>query len=175
VGLAVIGLYFLSVKEGFSIEKGDLFEVAGAFFWTFHILCIDHFIKKVDGLKLSLIQTITCSVLSMIVAFIFEEITISSLYQAIIPILYGGICSVGIAYTLQIIGQKHAKPSHAAIILSMEAVFASIGGIIILNENLGVRGYVGCALMFAGMLLSQLSNFGSSSADKKTDKSLDIA
>lgn len=160
--LAVVGLYFLSVTESFTIEKGDLLEVIGAFFWALHILVIDYFTKKVDALKLSFVQTLTCSALSMVVALIFEKITFSGLVQAIIPILYGGICSVGIAYTLQIVSQKHAKPSHAAIILSMEAVFASIGGTIILGENLGLRGYLGCALMLAGMLLSQLRNFTSS-------------
>jgi drug/metabolite transporter (DMT)-like permease len=165
--LAVTGLYFLSVTESFTIGKGDLFEVIGAFFWALHILVIDHFTKKVDALKLSFIQTLTCSALSLIVAFIFETINISSLSQAIIPILYGGICSVGIAYTLQVVAQKHAKPSHAAIILSLEAVFASIGGIIILGENLGLRGYLGCVLMLAGMLLSQISNFTSSKEKKK--------
>lgn len=160
--LAVVGLYFLSVTESFTIEKGDLLEVIGAFFWALHILVIDYFTKKVDALKLSFIQTLTCSALSMVVALIFEKITFLGLVQAIIPILYGGICSVGIAYTLQVVSQKHAKPSHAAIILSMEAVFASIGGTIILGENLGLRGYLGCALMLTGMVLSQLSNFTSS-------------
>lgn len=159
VSCAIVGLYFLSVTESFSISKGDLFEVAGAFFWAFHILLIDYFTKKVDALKLSFVQIITCSILSLIVALIFEQITLSGIYKAIIPILYGGICSVGIAYTLQVVGQKHAKPSHAAIILSLEAVFASIGGIIILSEHLSLRGYIGCALMLTGMLLSQLSTF----------------
>ncbi|WP_291636283.1 DMT family transporter, partial [Clostridium sp.] len=128
VALAVVGLYFLSITENFSISKGDLIELVGAVFWSIHILTIDHFVKKVDALKLSFVQFITCSILSMIVAVIFEKITINGLTQAIIPILYGGICSVGIAYTLQVVGQKHAKPSHAAIILSLEAVFAAIGG-----------------------------------------------
>ena len=158
VSLAIVGLYLLSVTEGFSIAKGDLFEIAGAVFWTIHILLIDHFTKKVNALKLSFVQFITCAVLSMSVALYFEEITIHGLQQALIPILYGGICSVGIAYTLQVIGQKNAKPSHAAIILSMEAVFASIGGVLILSENLGARGYIGCAFMLLGMLLSQLGS-----------------
>lgn len=158
--LAIIGLYFLSVTESFSIAKGDLFEIVGAFLWATHILLIDHFTKKVDALKLSFMQFITCSILSMIVALIFEKITLYGLTQALIPILYGGICSVGVAYTLQVVGQKHAKPSHAAIILSMESVFASIGGLLLLSENLGARGYLGCALMFTGMLLSQIPNFG---------------
>jgi drug/metabolite transporter (DMT)-like permease len=161
VALAVVGLYFLSVTESFSIGKGDLLEVIGAFFWALHILTIDYFTKKVDALKLSFVQIITCSALSMTVAMIFEDITFTGIYEALIPLLYGGICSVGIAYTLQVVGQKHAKPSHAAIILSLEAVFASIGGIIILNESLGLRGYIGCTLMLTGMLLSQFSTIRS--------------
>jgi drug/metabolite transporter (DMT)-like permease len=161
VALAVVGLYFLSVTESFSIGKGDLLEVIGAFFWALHILTIDYFTKKVDALKLSFVQIITCSILSMTVAMFFEDITLSGIYEALIPLLYGGICSVGIAYTLQVVGQKHAKPSHAAIILSLEAVFASIGGIIILNESLGLRGYIGCMLMLTGMLLSQFSTIKS--------------
>ena len=159
VALAIIGLYFLSVTESFSISRGDLLELCGAFFWAFHILSIDYFIKKIDALKLSFVQTVTCSILSLITAVFFETITLAGINEAIIPILYGGICSVGIAYTLQVVAQKHAKPSHAAIILSLEAVFASIGGILLLNESLGFRGYIGCALMLTGLLLSQLSNF----------------
>lgn len=160
VVLAVVGLYFLSVNEDFSIAKGDFLEIIGAFFWASHILVIDYFTKKVDALELSFVQFAACSVLSMGVALIFEDIAISGLSQALIPILYGGLFSVGIAYTLQVVAQKHAKPSHAAIILSMETVFAAIGGAILLHENLGGRGYFGCALMFAGMLLTQVKNFG---------------
>jgi drug/metabolite transporter (DMT)-like permease len=125
-------------------------------------LVIDYFTKKVDALKLSFVQFASCAVLSMAVAFIFEDISISGLNQALIPILYGGLFSVGIAYTFQVLGQKHAKPSHAAIILSMEAVFAALGGALLLSENLGGRGYLGCALMFAGMILTQVQSFGKS-------------
>lgn len=159
VVVATVGLYLLSVTESFSIGKGDLLELTGAFFWAGHILLIDYFIKKNDPLQLCLIQFLTCSILSLAVAFFTESITASGLRLALIPILYGGIFSVGIAYTLQAIGQKHAKPSHAAIILSLEAVFASLGGLIILHENLGIRGYLGCLLMLIGMLLSQVKNF----------------
>jgi drug/metabolite transporter (DMT)-like permease len=154
--LAAVGLYFLSVTESFTIEKGDLIEIIGAVFWAVHILLIDNFTKRVDALKLSSIQFATCSVLSIVTAIIFEDITIYALSQALIPILYGGLLSVGVAYTLQVVGQKHAKPSHAAIILSMEAVFGALGGALLLGENLGGRGYFGCALMLAGMLLAQL-------------------
>jgi len=159
VVLAVSGLYFLSVNEDFTIAFGDLLEIIGAFFWAVHILVIDHFTKKVDALKLSCVQFVMCSVLSIITAFIFEDISISGIGQAAIPILYGGLLSVGVAYTLQVVAQKHAKPSHAAIILSMESVFAALGGALLLGENLGGRGYLGCALMFAGMLLTQVNIF----------------
>lgn len=157
--ITAVGLYFLSINENFSIGQGDLLEIIGAFFWAAHILLIDYFIKKIDALKLSFVQTLTCSILSIIASLIFEKTTISSVYSALIPILYGGIFSVGIAYTLQIVGQKHARPSHAAIILSMESVFATIGGMILLNEHLQLREYLGCFLMLSGMLLSQVSNF----------------
>ncbi len=159
VAIAAIGLYLLCVTGDFTISRGDLFQLVGAFFWASHILVIDYFVKKVDILKLSLFQFTTCSILSLIVAVTYESITMYSIKQAAIPLLYGGIFSVGIAYTLQVLGQKHAQPSHAAIILSMETVFASLGGFIILNENLGLRAYIGGALMLAGMLISQLQNF----------------
>lgn len=168
VFVAAIGLYFLSVNEGFYIEFGDLLETIGAIFWAVHILVIDHFTKKVDALKLSFAQYITCSVLSLITAFIFEDISLDVIPQAIVPLLYGGIMSVGVAYTLQVVAQKHAKPSHAAIALSMESVFASIGGLLLLGEILPLRGYFGCALMLAGMLLSQYENFAKPAAESKS-------
>ncbi|WP_312814992.1 DMT family transporter [Sedimentibacter sp.] len=162
---AVIGLYFLSINENFTIEFGDLLEIIGALFWAVHIQLIDRFVKNVDAIKLSSIQFATCSVLSLIVAFIFEDVNLGGLSSAIIPILYGGIMSAGVAYTLQAVGQKHAKPSHAAIALSMESVFAAVGGLLLLEEILPARGYLGCALMLLGMLIAQSENF-------KKDKSL---
>lgn len=154
--LALIGLYFLCVKENFSIAYGDMFELAGAVFWSFHILVIDRFSRKVNALQLSLFQTITCSVLSLVTAAVWETITVPDILAAGIPLLYGGVCSVGIAYTLQIIGQKKAAPAPAAIILSMETVFAAFGGYLILGEKLGTGEIGGCILMMTGMLLSQL-------------------
>ncbi len=157
--VALVGLYFLSVRQGLSFSAGDLLELAGSFFWAGHILLIDHLTnKKVNALKLACTQYAVCSVLSLAIALMFETITPTGLREAAIPILYGGILSVGIAYTLQIFGQKHAQPAHAAIILSLETVFAALGGFIILHESLGARGIAGCSLMFAGMLLSQLQN-----------------
>ena len=152
---ATAGLYFLSITEKLTIAKGDLYELIGALFWALHILAIDHFSKKSNALKLSLVQFVTCSILSLTAAVFFEEIRISAIQQATIPILYGGICSVGIAYTLQVIGQRNAKPSHAALIMSLETVFASIGGLLFLREQLNGREYFGCFLMLAGMVLSQ--------------------
>jgi drug/metabolite transporter (DMT)-like permease len=157
--VALVGLYFLSVKQGFSFSTGDLLELAGSFFWAGHILLIDHLTnKKVNALKLACTQYAVCSALSLATALMFETVTPTGLREAAIPILYGGILSVGIAYTLQIFGQKHAQPAHAAIIMSLETVFAALGGGIILHEGLGARGIAGCSLMFAGILMSQLQN-----------------
>ena len=155
---AAVGLYFLSINEDFTIQFGDLLQTIGAFFWASHILLIDRFVKNVDAIKLSSAQFATCSVLSLITAFIFEDVNLAGIVDALVPLLYGGIMSAGVAYTLQAVGQKHAKPSHAAIALSMEAVFAAIGGMLLLNETLPLRGYLGCALMLAGMLITQADN-----------------
>jgi len=154
--IAAVGLYFLCIKEAASIQFGDLLVLIGAFLWAIHILVIGYFSPRVDVLKLSFVQFMTCSVLSSVIAAITEEVILSSLVKAAVPILYGGICSVGIAYTLQAVGQKHAQPAHAAIILSMEAVFAAIGGFLLLGEKLGTREMLGCLLMLSGMLISQL-------------------
>lgn len=156
VAFAVVGLYLLSVNENFSIGYGDLLEIAGAVFWAIHILVIDYFSKKMDALKLSCIQFATCSFLSLITALIFERITLSGISQSLIPILYGGLLSVGVAYTLQVVAQKNAKPSHAALILSMESVFSAIGGAVFLGESMSSRGYIGCSLILAGILVSQV-------------------
>jgi drug/metabolite transporter (DMT)-like permease len=156
VVIAVIGLYLLSVNENFSIGYGDLLEVIGAIFWAIHILTIDYFSKKMDVLKLSFIQFVTCSFLSLISALIFEQITMNGISQALVPILYGGLLSVGVAYTLQVVAQKNAKPSHAAIILSMESVFGAIGGAVLLGESMSSRGYLGCILILGGILVTQI-------------------
>lgn len=153
---AIIGLYLLSITSDFTITNGDLYELIGSIFWAAHILLVDKFTKKMDTLRLSVIQYSVCSIFSIFTALIFEDISLSGILQAIVPIIYGGIASVGIAYTLQAFGQRNAKPCHAAIILSMESVFASVGGLIILKESMSIRGYLGCVFMFTGMLLSQL-------------------
>lgn len=154
--LAIIGLYFLTMKSGFTMGKGDLIELAGAVVWTSHILLVDHYVKRVGVYALAFFQIAFCSILSLGAALLFEKIELQQVMDAAVAILYGGILSVGVAYTLQVVGQQYALPSHAAIILSMESVFACIGGLLILNEIFGVKEYFGCACMLAGMLLTQM-------------------
>jgi drug/metabolite transporter (DMT)-like permease len=154
--LAAIGLYFLSVTEQFTIALGDLLVLIGAFFWAAHVLIIGWLSPRINSIKLAFSQYLACAMLSLVVAVAFETISMQSISQAAIPILYGGLLSVGIAYTLQVIAQRDSHPAHAAILLSMEAVFAAIGGWLILDEVISARGLFGCGLMLAGMLLSQL-------------------
>jgi len=154
--LAAIGMYFLSVTERFTISYGDLLVLIGAFFWACHVHIIGWLSPRQDPLKIAILQYIVCSVFSLISSVLFERNTPSMYASAAVPILYGGIMSVGVAYTLQVVAQKKARPAHAAIILSLEAVFAALGGWIILDEILSPRAMAGCTLMFCGMLISQL-------------------
>lgn len=157
--LAAAGLYLLSVKENFTIAPGDLLELIGAFFWAGHVLIIGWLSPRINPVKLAFYQFATCSILSLFAALIVESFSFYALYQAALPILYGGLLSVGVAYTLQVVAQRDARPSHAAIILSLEAVFAALGGWIVLGETLTLRGMTGCALMLSGMLSSQLRTY----------------
>ncbi|MDU4891244.1 MAG: DMT family transporter [Clostridium sp.] len=154
--LAIIGLYLLTITDGLSIGKGDLLVLMSSFLWATHILIIDNFTKKIDPLKLSSIQFATCSILSLVVAFGFETITAVGIKGALMAILYGGLLSVGVAYTLQVVAQKDAKPTHAAILLSMESVFGVIGGALFLEESLNGRGLIGCVLIFVAIIISQI-------------------
>ncbi len=154
--IAIIGLYLLSINEDFSISNGDLLVLIGSVGWAIHILLIDNFTKKIDPLKLSSIQFATCSILSLVMAIIFEDINMVGISGAMVSILYGGLLSVGVAYTLQVVAQKNAKPSHAAILLSMESVFGALGGAMFLGERIGARGLVGCILIFIAIIISQL-------------------
>ena len=155
--LALIGLYFLSVKTGFIIQKGDLYVLISAFFWAAHLLVIGYYTSKTEVLWLAVIQFAVTGLLSLIVAAFIEDTSLDNIRLAAIPILYGGLMSVGVAYTLQIIGQKKAIPAHAAIILSLEALFAALGGWLILNESLSSRQIFGGALMISGLIASQLT------------------
>jgi drug/metabolite transporter (DMT)-like permease len=154
--LAAIGLYFLSVTERFTIEFGDLLEFFCAFFWAGQVLIIGWLSPRIQSVKLAFTQFVVCAVLSLIAAVVFEDISWNALVQTTLPILYGGILSSGVAFTFQIMAQRHTHPAHASIIMSMEAVFAAVGGWLFLNEILSLRGLMGCGLMLCGMLLSQL-------------------
>ena len=154
--LAVVGLFLLSVGEGFTVELGDLYLLIGAFFWAGHILVIDKFIGGVSPLRFAAFQFAVCAALNLIFALFFDTFDGAAIKTALVPLLYGGLASVGIAYTLQIFGQKYSDPSAAAIIFSLESVFSAIGGAMILGEKMLPRGYVGCTLIFCGIILSQI-------------------
>ncbi|MBU0807396.1 MAG: DMT family transporter [Gammaproteobacteria bacterium] len=154
--LAVVGMFLLSVGEGFHVASGDWLQLAGAFVWGVHVLLVGFFAGRHDPLRLALVQFITCAVISLVLALIFEEIQLHAIIAAGPALLYGGVIGVAVGFTLQVVAQKDAIASHAAIILSLEAVFAAIAGAWLLGESLELRGYFGCALMFAGMLLAQL-------------------
>ena len=155
--LAAVGLYLLSVKEGLSIGYGDGLQLLGAVFWAAHILAIDHFIKRAPALLLAFGQFLICGVLALCVSVVLEVTPVDAVVDAVGVLIYAGIITVGVAYTLQIVAQKNAKPSHAAIILSLEAVFGAIGGALLLDEVLSQRELLGCALMLCGMVISQIS------------------
>jgi len=154
--LAVAGLYALTVSSGFTVSSGDLLVLAGTLFWTMHILVIGHFGSLMDGVELALGQYLVCAVLCFVFALAFEPAPFAGVIAAGIPILYGGICSAGIGFTLQIIAQKNAHPAHASIIMSLESLFGAIGGIIILGEPLTARLAIGGVLMLTGTIISQL-------------------
>ncbi len=154
--IAVIGLYLLSINEDFNVEKGDLYQLVCAVFFAAHVLVIGYVAKRMDPLKLSLIQYFVSGFLSLFLAIAIEVITWDMIVKTAIPLLYAGIMSIGVGYTLQVVAQQHAKSSHAAIILGLEGAFAVLGGWLILDENLSTRGLIGCALMLTGMFLSQL-------------------
>lgn len=154
--LAVVGMALLSIGPGFHVASGDWLQLTGAFVWGGHVLLVGLFASRYDPVRLAFLQFVTCSAVSLALALIFEEIRWPAILQAGPALLYGGLFGVGTGFTLQVIAQKHAIASHAAIILSLEAVFAAIAGALFLGENLHARGYLGCALMLAGMLVAQL-------------------
>jgi drug/metabolite transporter (DMT)-like permease len=156
VALATVGLYLLCIKEDFSIGKGDLLVIACAFGFALHILVIDHFSPKTDGIKLSCIQFFVCGVFSIPFMFLFETADWSNILDCWLQIFYVGVMSCGVAYTLQILGQKYTEPTIASLILSLESVFAVIFGILLLNEQVSGREIIGCVIMFSAFLLAQL-------------------
>ncbi|MCC6093678.1 MAG: DMT family transporter [Eubacterium sp.] len=154
--LAVIGFYLLCVREGFSINRGDLITLGCSCMFAIHILTIDHFIPRVNGVQLSCIQFLVAGTLSVISAFLLETPSIHAMILCIGPILYAGILSSGIAYTLQIIGQRGLNPALASLLMSLESVISAISGWIILGDALSGKEILGCVLVFSGVILAQL-------------------
>ena len=156
-GLAIVGLYLLAVGESFSVQAGDVLLFVGAFFWTAQILLVDRFADRVDLMELSAAQVFMTTILSFAAMFAFETPKVTAVVDAWFPILYAGVMSSGVAFTLQLYGQRYAEPSAAAILMSFEAIFGALAGWLVLNEVMSSREIFGCVLMIAGMLATQWS------------------
>lgn len=165
VVIAVAGLYMLCMTEGsFSFQKGDLLVLCCAFVFSVHILTVDYFAARVDGVKMACIQFFTCSVLSAFGMLLFEEPDLNMILAAWLPILYAGALSCGVGYTLQIVGQRGMNPTVASLILSLESVVSVIAGWLILKQKLSARELLGCMFMFAAIILVQLPGKKSANA-----------
>ena len=156
VTLAMAGMYLLCIRTGFSMQFGDTLELIGALFWGIQILLVDKYAKLADSIKLSFIQFIVAGCLSVVCMILFEKPDITNIYACSIPILYTAIIEVAICYTLQIIGQKFVSPVIAAVILSLESVFAAIFGAIILSEILTVREISGMIIMLIAVIIIKI-------------------
>ena len=156
VAIALAGLYFLCITEKFAVGKGDILIFLCALVFSIHILVIDYFSPKVDGVKMSCIQFFVCGIVSLPPMFFTETPKIGAIVEGWAPLLYAGVLSCGVAYTLQIIGQKNVNPAVASLILSLESCFSVLAGWMVLGEKLSVRESVGCVLMFAAIILAQL-------------------
>lgn len=161
--ISVIGAYLLCMKSGdFSITKGDILVLLCAVAFSVHILVIDKFSPRVDGIMLASMQFFVAGIISFIPALIFEQISITSIFNAAVPILYAGVLSSGVAYTLQIVGQKKVEPTAASLIMSLESVVSALSGWFLLNQKMSWIEILGCVIMFAGTVLAQLK-FGKKS------------
>lgn len=156
VAIAMSGLYLLCMGEQLTLALGDLLVFLSAILFSLHILAIDHFAARVDGVLLSCMQFMICGILTLIAAFLFENSDIEALLAAAFPLFYAGIMSCGVAYTLQIVGQKDMNPTVAALILSLESCISVIAGWIFLHEVLSTKEMIGCLLMFVAIVIAQL-------------------
>lgn len=162
VVFAAVGLFLVSVSESFTVSLEDLVVIGCAVLFAVHIVVIDRFGDRIYSLRFAMTQFAVCALLSALFQIggqllgLIEPNTLADVRMALVPILYGGLMSVGVAYTCQILGQKNAEPALASVILSTEAMFSAIGGALILQERMTPRGYFGCALIFVGVLLTQV-------------------
>ncbi len=156
VAASLVGLYLISVSSDLTVGRGELLLIISTVFWAVQILVIERYSGQLSALRFATAQFLTCAVLSSIAALAFDSAPFTGLDLAIGPLLYGGLVSVGIAYTLQVVGQRHALATHASLIMATESVFGALGGALLLQEYMGPREYVGAALMIVGIIVSQL-------------------
>ena len=160
VAFAVVGMYLLCIKEGFSISKGDTLVMLCAVVFSIHILLISYFSPRVDGVKLSCVQFAICGIICAVPMFSIEKPTLEGILLSLIPLLYAGVLSCGVAYTLQIIAQKNVEPTVASLILSLESVFAVLTSWVVIHEALTPKEIFGCVLMFVAIIFAQLPEKG---------------
>lgn len=156
VALATVGMYLLCITEGFSIGKGDVLVFLCAIAFSFHIMVIDYFSPKADGVVISCIQFFTAGVVSAVMMFLFERPTWEAVTAAWLPVSYAGVMSCGVAYTMQVVAQKDLEPTIASLLMSLESVFSLLAGWVILGQRLSARELFGCVLVFAAILLAQI-------------------
>ena len=156
VVMALAGLYLLCITDGFTIQRGDLMVFICALLFAGHILVIDHFAHRADGIAMACIQFFACGLLCAVPMLIFERPSVAQLCAAWLPVLYAGILSSGVGYTLQIIGQRGMNPTVASLILSLESVVSVLAGLVLLGQRLSAREWTGCLLMFCAIILAQL-------------------
>lgn len=156
VGIAAVGMYFICINESFSINKGDFYTLICAICFAAQIIAVDKVIANLDGVRLSLVQFATCTVLNGVLMFIFESPSLTNVLLGWVPIAYAGIMSSGVAYTLQIVGQKHCNPVLACMIMSLESAFALLSGWLLLGQAMSSREIFGCVLVFAAIMLAQI-------------------
>lgn len=154
--IALIGFYFLSITDSFSLSSGDSYMLLSALFFAVHILVVDHFTSNANGIIMSAIQFLVVGLLTIVPSIILESSSFAYIHEAIPSIVYAGVLSNGLGYTLQIIGQRDADPTIATLILSLESVFSAIFGFLILHQTLTIRELAGCILVFIGVLLAQI-------------------
>lgn len=162
VAIALAGLYFLCITEAFTIGVGDIYVFLCALIFSVHILVVDHYAPKVDGVKLSCIQFLVAGIVSIPFMLILESPKMGNMMTSWFPLIYAGVFSCGIAYTLQILGQKNVNPAIASLILSLESCFSVLSGWVILGERLSARETIGCIMMFAAIILAQIPDKKSS-------------
>ncbi|MBR2476815.1 MAG: DMT family transporter [Clostridia bacterium] len=152
---ALVGLYLINVADISGFSLGDIIVLIGAVVWAWHVIAIDKFVGGVKPIQYSAVQFLTCGIESLIIAFMFEDVAMAPIIGAALPILYGGIMSAGVAYTFQVLGQRDADPTYAAIIFATEPIFAAIGEALILGKLLTPIAYMGCGIIFASVIISQ--------------------